>query len=256
MTNLIGPDVSFYQDDNATSRMIDFDQMRKHTPYVFIRAGQNTWTDQDLAENMKRAKAAGLKRGTYWFFDSRVSPAKQAELYISSLKGDLGELPLVADFEEKYGGPYQGWRHWYDFIAAIQKLAPGKELLIYTAYYYWVEQTANVQIPQASLEWFGQFGLWIAGYRVNTPRIPKPWADGGWTFWQYTDKGNGPQYGAESMNIDLNYFNGDEAAFNKRFKIDTTPTPPDPQPEPTEDAIIGATVFYNSGKFVYLVPKQ
>ena len=89
---------------------------------------------------------------------------------------------------------------------------------------------------------------------MNTPRIPAPWT--AWTFWQYTDKGNGLQYGAESLNIDLNYFNGDEEAFNERFKIDTTPTPPDPQPEPTEDAIIGATVFYNSGKFVYLVPRQ
>ncbi len=254
MTNLIGPDVSFYQDDNNTPRMIDFTKMRTQTPFVFIRAGQNTWEDQDLAANMKNAKAAGLARGTYWFYDSRNSPAKQAELYISSLKGDLGELPLVADFEERYKGKYAGWGYWYDFLVELQRLAPGKEIMIYTAYYYWTEFAPNPLLNKAKLDWFGKFPLWVAGYDTASPKIPKPWHD--WTLWQYTDNGDGLRYGVESLNIDLNYFNGDEAAFNERFKIDTTPTPPDPQPEPTEDAIIGATVFYNSGKFVYLIPKQ
>lgn len=167
---------------------------------------------------MKRAKTAGLLRGSYWFYDSRTSPAKQAQLYISSLRGDLGELPLVADFEEKYGGPYKGWKYWYDFITELQRLAPGKEIMIYTGYYYWVENAPSPTFAKAKSDWFGQFPLWIAAYGAPAPKIPKLWLD--WTLWQYTDNGDGLKYGVESKNIDLNYFNGDENNLRARFKVE------------------------------------
>ena len=37
-----------------------------------------------------------------------------------------------------------------------------------------------------------------------------------WVFWQFSADGNGrgPEFGASSKSIDLNYFNGDLAAFN------------------------------------------
>lgn len=237
MNKVTLPDVSFYQDDNNTERMIDFAQMRSQSPGVFIRAGQNSWVDQDLSENMKRAKAAGLLRGTYWFYDSRTHPARQAELYISYLKGDLGELPLVADFEEKYNGPYKGWKHWYDFLVALQRLAPGKRIMIYTGYYYWTENAPNALINKASLEWFGQFPLWIAAYGTTSPRLPKPWTE--WEFWQCTDKGNGPLYGAESKNIDLNFFKGGLDEFLLKYGTPPEPEiPEEPKPEPgTEHTI-------------------
>ena len=41
MTNVLGPDVSFYQDDPQTPQGIDFIKMRAHVGYVIIRAGQN-----------------------------------------------------------------------------------------------------------------------------------------------------------------------------------------------------------------------
>lgn len=231
MNKVILPDVSFYQDNNNTVRMIDFEQMRLHSFGVFIRAGQNTWVDQDLAENMKRAKAAGLLRGTYWFFDSRVHPVKQAELYISALKGDLGELPLVADFEERYNGPYKGWKYWYDFLTALQRLAPGKRIMIYTAYYYWTEFAPSAIFNKANLEWFKQFPLWVAGYNTPTPKVPAPWKE--WEFWQYTDNGDGAMYGAESLNIDLNYYKGGQDEFLLKYgtpPIPETPTAPEPTP--------------------------
>lgn len=228
MNKIILPDVSFYQDNNATARMIDFEAMRLQSFGVFIRAGQNAWVDQDLAENMKRAKEAGLLRGTYWFYDSRVHPVKQAELYISALKGDLGELPLVADFEERYNGPYKGWKYWYDFLTALQRLAPGKRIMIYTAYYYWVEFAPSAIFNKASLDWFGQFPLWIAGYNTPEPKVPEPWKAQGWEFWQYTDNGDGALYGVESKNIDLNYFRGGMDEFLLKYGVPVTPPPTTP----------------------------
>ncbi len=59
--------------------------------------------------------------------------------------------------------------------------------------------------------------------------IPKPWPKDEWLFWQFTDNGDGSLYGVESKNIDLNYFNGDLAAFRARFDLSDTPLP-DPLP--------------------------
>ena len=64
---------------------------------------------------------------------------------------------------------------------------------------------------------------WIARYTT----LPLPWGNPGdsaslkprdwdsWVFWQFSADGNGrgPEFGAQSASIDLNYFNGDETDF-------------------------------------------
>ncbi|MDP2776455.1 MAG: GH25 family lysozyme, partial [Anaerolineales bacterium] len=223
MANVIGPDVSFYQDDPQTPQGIEFSKMRANAGYVVIRAGQNLWADRDFKLNWREAKLAGLPRGSYWFYDSRADPKQQADLWISLLNGDFGELPVFADFEDNYGGSFKGWKHWYTFIERLKELASGKEVAIYTAYYYWVENTLSARIPAASLDYFKQYPLWIANYGVTKPLFPKPWTD--WTFWQFTSKGDGSLYGVESKNIDLNYFNGNLKAFRQRFGLSDAPSP-------------------------------
>ena len=120
MANVIGPDVSFYQDDPETPQGIDFVKMRVSAGYVIIRAGQNTWVDSDFKANWREAKLAGLPRGSYWFFDSRIEPKRQAELWVQQFAGDFGELPLFADFEESYMGNYRGWKNWYTFLERLK----------------------------------------------------------------------------------------------------------------------------------------
>lgn len=137
MANAIGPDVSFYQDEDSTPEGIDFFKMRERADFVIIRAGQNRWIDPDFATNWKEAKKAGIPRGSYWFYDSRVEPQEQARLWRDALGDDRGELPLCADFEESYGGPHAGWEKWYAFLEYLKDLMPDKEIIIYTGYYYW-----------------------------------------------------------------------------------------------------------------------
>ena len=231
MANIIGPDVSFYQDDPQTPQGIDFIKMRRAgAGYIIIRAGQNLWGDRDFKANWRESKAAGMPRGSYWFYDSRADPKKQAELWVSQFDGDFGELPLWCDFEDNYGGSFRGWKHWYNFMERLKALTPNKELGVYTAYYYWLENMAGA--PTASVNYFKQYPLWIANYGTTKPLVPKPWTMDEWTFWQFTDNGDGPLYGVESGNIDLNYFNGDAAALKQRFNLSDTPIP-DPDPEPT-----------------------
>lgn len=224
MAYIIGPDISFYQDDPETPQGVNFTKMRESALFIIVRAGQNLWGDRDFKANWTGAKAAGLPRGAYWFYDSRIDPKQQAEKWASMFEGDFGELPLFGDFEDNYGGPYKGWKHWYDFLERFKQLIPaGKEIGVYTGYYYWLENTVATGIPTASLNYFKQYPLWIAAYNPTSPNIPKPWDN--WTLWQYTDNGDGPKYGVESLNIDLNYFNGDQAAFEKRFSLVLGPAP-------------------------------
>lgn len=222
-TNFVLPDVSFYQDKNDTPQGIDFGKMRQVTSAVIIRAGQNTWLDQDFKRNWQSAKDAGMSRGSYWFYDSRIPPKRQAELWVSAFDGDYGELPLWCDFEDNFHGKYGTWKYYYDFIEAVKTLVPNKEIGIYTGYYFWIEKTLSVGIPKSSLDYFKQYPLWIASYNPS-PQIPKPWDT--WTLWQFTDNGIGLPYGVESKNIDLSYFNGNEAEFYSRFRVDTPPTKP------------------------------
>lgn len=216
---LLGADVSFYQDDDVTPLGINFEKLKAAgAGYVIIRAGQNVWPDPDFKQNWATAKAQGLARGSYWFYDSRVEPERQAELWVELLGWDLGELPLFADFEDRYKGAYDGWGFWVRFLNRLRELVAEKEIAIYTAYYYWHEK-----VPAASRPLFAGYPLWVANYGVDKPKLPEPWTE--WLFWQFTEEGDGKKYGAESDHIDLNYFNGDQAAFEARFKL-THPTPP------------------------------
>lgn len=230
MATTLGPDISFYQDDPQTPQGVNFTKMRQNAYYVILRAGQNLWGDRDFKVNWRESKLAGLPRGSYWFYDSRVDPKKQAEKWVSMFEdGDFGELPMFGDFEDVYNGPFKGWKNWYNFLERVKELIPsGKEIGVYTGYYYWRENTAGVGIPAASLNYFKQYPLWIANYGVSAPMIPQPWST--WTFWQYTDNGDGTLFGVESLNIDLNHFNGGIDEFYQRFKLTNTPPPPPPPP--------------------------
>jgi GH25 family lysozyme M1 (1,4-beta-N-acetylmuramidase)/uncharacterized protein YgiM (DUF1202 family) len=247
MANVIGPDVSFYQDDPETPQGIDFVKMRAAAGYVIIRAGQNSWVDSDFKVNWREAKLAKLPRGSYWFYDSRTEPKKQAELWVKQFGGDFGELPLFADFEENYKGPYKGWKNWYTFLERLKQLVNGHEISIYTAYYYWRDNAPNATTQAANLNYFLQYPLWVANYGAAEPSIPLPWKKGEWLFWQYTETGDGKLFGVESKGIDLNYFNGDQTAFHTRFNLSDTPIPdPDPEPIPDDDTPTGVTYLVNA----------
>jgi GH25 family lysozyme M1 (1,4-beta-N-acetylmuramidase) len=236
MANVIGPDVSFYEDDPETPQGIDYVKMLASAGYVIVRTGQNLWVDSDFKVNWREAKLAGMPRGSYWFYDSRIEPKRQAELWVQQFDGDFGELPLFADFEEAYMGPYKGWKNWYTFLERLKQLVGGKEIGIYTAYYYWRDNAPNATTQATSLEYFHQYPLWIAHYGVPEPMIPLPWKKGEWLFWQYTEAGDGKLYGTESNGVDLNYFNGDLAALKARFNLtDAPPPPPNPDPNPLPD---------------------
>lgn len=214
---MIIPDTSFYQYKwkdwtyREIIKAIDFGKMRTHTPAVILRAGQSTWRDPALHHSWKAAKAAGLLRGSYFFFDSRTAPKRQAEEWAAAIGDDLPEMECWADFEDRYGGAWSNWEAWYDFMEYSKELMPATKFGVYTGFYYFKE-FANT--PKAK-NYFKQYDLWIAAYNTTAPKIPPPFEK--WLYWQYTDNGDGELYGVQSLNIDLNYFNGTEAEFMTRY---------------------------------------
>lgn len=207
---IIGTDISFYQDDPNTPTTVDFKKMiSANARFAIIRAGQNLWIDRAFKTHWANAKSAGIPRGSYWFYDSRADPKQQAGLWMDVLGSDFGELPLWCDFEENYSGAYAGPKHWQIFID--QLMTKTQKVGIYTGYYYWIERTNG--LSNSELSYFSQFPLWIARYSSLAPLVPPPWNT--WLIWQFTSSGDGNSYGVESKGIDLNYFNGDEAEFNK-----------------------------------------
>lgn len=218
-----GLDVSFYQDANSTPQGIDFRKMKAAgASFVVIRAGQNTWEDEDFKRNYAAAKEAGLPRGVYFFYDSRVPPEAQAVLCASLIAGDHPEIGVWLDLEENYNGKYKGWQNWK---LCLNKLKQGIERVgIYTGPGYW---NAN-KPPLIELPYFKTFPLWIANYDVLQPAIPVPWTDA--ILWQIGTPAVGEQYGCESVEVDMNYFNGDPIAF-LRFSSFAPSIPPTEVPQ-------------------------
>lgn len=205
-------DVSFWQGS------IDFDLMKLRGIYgTFIRAGQGRWMDLKFENNWKNSKRAGLPRGSYWFYDSRHSPIEQAKLYLKTLGTDLGELPLVLDYEEGYGGRWRGWKNALLFLEHLHKAGiPHKKIWIYTGYWY-----AMGYLPQAApslLAKFAKYKLWLAAYNPDPDkvRIPRPWNDA--VLWQWGTPARGQELGVQSKEIDMNKYRGTPSDFAALLK--------------------------------------
>lgn len=223
MTRVLGCDVSRWQDDISTPQRINFDQMRDAgARFVFIKASQGTWADRDILYNWQAAKDAGLYRGAYHYFDWRDGSEEQARFFAGLLRDDPGELPPVFDYEMRGGVPGRSAAiaRAQAFIQTFED-AHGKPLMIYTSPGYWREF--------GSYSLVGNRKLWLAHYYTDAPAVPHDWVD--WTFWQYTDLGDGLRFGAESLELDMNWYNGDWSQFTTEFgELFIEPPAPEPQP--------------------------
>lgn len=204
---ILGTDISRWEDNPETPQEIDFDKMKKSgARFVFFKATQGTKIiDKVFQISWADAKTAGLIRGAYFYMDWTASGLDQAKYFCDVVydKGDNPELPPVVDFECRVNIPQNACGHLWNALDYIQQHT-GKIPLIYTSPSYWKEYGT----PHPAWK---KYPLWIANYNVQKPNIPLPWTD--YIFWQFTDKADGKLFGAESLEIDLNWFNGDEAAF-------------------------------------------
>lgn len=168
--------------------------------FTFVRATYGvSEIDSSFNDNWQALKNAGITRGAYHFFLAADDPVQQAEFFIRTV-GTLSpnDLPPVVDVESDSGvnsNLVANVQTWLNTVA--QGL--GRTPIIYTAPSYW-----NANLTSA----FGHYPLWVAEYGVSIPKPVNGWDE--WTFWQYSSTG---KIAGISGEVDLDYFNGTQAAF-------------------------------------------
>lgn len=207
MTRALGIDISQWQNDPQTPKFMDFAKARAAgADFIFIKASQANWRDRDFAHNWTAAKEAGLIRGAYHFLTWNMDGAAQADFMWSLIKDDPGELPPVVDYEWWGTVPSNAEDYLRKFVARIRSLS-GRRPTIYTSAYFWNGANEAQELTSTC-------NLWVASWREGgEPRLPNGFKQ--WQFWQWTDKGDGLKYGAESLGLDMDWFYGDRAELRR-----------------------------------------
>ena len=220
MTNAQGLDISVWNDDNSTPQMFTPEKAyAAGARFVFVKASEGVFIDPDYLANWTRCRGK-LYRGAYHFFTWKADAVAQARFFAGVLQAGPGELPPVVDYESRTGVPDRvtAVSRLEQFVSEFERIT-GRQLMVYTSPSFWRE------FGSTAAHWAAR-PLWIANYQVSKPTVPAPWAN--WDFWQYTDKGDGLAYGAESKNIDMNWYNGSLEEMLERFDVASL------EPKPTE----------------------
>lgn len=223
-----GKDISLWNDDNSTPQMFDFDTaVDRGIRFFGIKISQSNYLDPDFLMNWHNCKLRRFKRMGYHFLSWDTPIREQADTFVSALKNDPGEIYPVADYEMVTGinnisNPCD--KLWEFIVRVEDKL--NREVMIYTSNGYWKSYGSKDHKFNKK--------LWIAyyNYNVSEPPLPEPFDQ--WLFWQYgLGKGTGIYYGAESLDLDEDTFNGDDTLF-KQFFGEELPQKFQPQP-PAEE---------------------
>lgn len=190
-----GVDVSEHQGD------IDWKSVRDDgMDFAIIRGAYRGYTegalieDATFAENLKGAKAAGLKVGVYVFSQAldEAEAEEEAEFMISALNGTELELPIYYDWEVVTGtkradslSGEQVTKNALAFCRAVESAGYKAGVYFNTEIAYW----------KYDLSELAQYEFWFARYS----EIPELFYD--FTAWQYNVEGS---VAGISGNVDLN----------------------------------------------------
>jgi GH25 family lysozyme M1 (1,4-beta-N-acetylmuramidase) len=242
MANAQGVDISVWQDNNSTPQMFDpYKARARGASFVGIKVSQGNWADPDYLLNWAHCRNV-LYRLPYHFLTWDIAPFRQAETFWSLVEKDtFGILPLTVDFEWWKETPRKAMDIVYNFTYRLNQLTHLPKGL-YTALEFWK--------PNGSTDdYWKQFHLWLCDI-AGEVKVPAPWEQ--WTFHQYTFKLKGPEWGAESFDLDGDTFNGSLADMQKRFSLPVLdglqePEPPKPpKEEPMVDYSKNALGLYTA----------
>lgn len=172
-----GIDVSKWQGD------VDFAKVRAAGyEFVIINAGYGRYISQKdkyFEDNYKKARAAGLGVGAYWYsYAVNASEAKQeAKVFLQAVKGKVFDYPLCYDIEDssqaKLSNTVIG-----DMINGFCGHLESK------GYYAALYSYANFLNTKVPAECKKKYDVWVAAYDVS-----KPSYNGDYGMWQYTSSG-------------------------------------------------------------------
>ena len=162
-------------DVSTSQNNIDWTTVAKNNHFAIIRAGYGFGhIDNYYETNYKKAKAAGVKVGAYWYaYAASASDAVQEANYaVKALKGKQFEWPIYYDIEEKS-----------IFNAGIQNAIAKSfcEVLEANKYYCGIYSSTNYLNNYFNDEVKKKFTIWVAHWDVE-----KPTYKGTYHVWQYT----------------------------------------------------------------------
>jgi lysozyme len=194
-----GPNAVWGIDVSEWQGNIDWNKVKAAgKSFAIIRVSDGTGhLDPYFAANWKDAKAAGLIRGAYQFFEPGGDAVAQANLLLQHM-GPLqpGDLPPMIDVEATGGqSPQTIANKIHQWINVVQG-ATGMKPLIYTGTWFWD--------PNVNSADFASYPLVESWYCNNCcPNLPSPWKS--WTMWQYSSSGS---VAGIAGNVDLDRFDG------------------------------------------------
>ncbi len=183
-----GIDVSAYQG------RIDWPIVaRNRVRFAFIKASEGgTLRDARFARNWREARAAGVLRGAYHYFQPNRGGQLQADLFVRTVPLAPGDLPPVLDVEATNFHDVAVLRRevsrWLRLIEGHYGVRP----ILYSNHSYYQRYLAGH---------FDDYPLWLAHYEVERPAL----ARSKWIIWQHSDEAHVP--GIRGV-VDFNVFQG------------------------------------------------
>ncbi|MBC6991881.1 MULTISPECIES: glycoside hydrolase family 25 protein [Hymenobacter] len=196
-----GIDVSAYQG------RIDWKLVASHdVRFAFIKATEGvTLRDPRFAGNWRGARAAGIYRGAYHFFQPNYDGARQANLFVRTVPLAPGDLPPVLDVEAPEFHDVSIMRRNIDTWLRLVERHYGVRPILYSNYSFYKRHLAGH---------FDKYPLWLAHYEVDSPSLPRE----KWIIWQHSDEAYVP--GIRGT-VDFNVYQG---SFNSLLSL-RIPTP-------------------------------
>lgn len=189
---VFGIDISHHQGRINWERLKKGNSDEPPISFVYMKATEgSSHCDKRYSDNWSKAKENGFTRGAYHYFSTASSGEKQANLFISKVKLEPGDLPPMVDIEEKPEDRLQFITELKTFIQKVEEHYGVKPIIYSYAKYY------NRYLKD---EFFNDYDLWVAHYYVNTPAIKREWK-----LWQFSDIGRIPGI---KERTDINAVNG------------------------------------------------
>lgn len=189
---VFGIDISHHQGK------INWERLKKGNPdeppisFVYMKATEgSSHSDKRYSDNWSKAKENGFTRGAYHYFSPASSGERQAEMFISKVKLEPGDLPPMVDIEEKPKDRELFIAELKKFILKVEEHYGVKPIIYSYAKYY------NKYLKD---EFFNGYDLWVAHYYVDNPNIKREWK-----LWQFSDIGRLPGI---KERTDINAING------------------------------------------------
>ncbi len=178
--------------------------------WAVMKATQGNYDDDSaFPTNWPAAKAAGVVRGAYHFFDPTLDGVVQAKYFLAAVGPlDAEDLSPMLDVEcpTGYGStgapenclgfsggtgfePAAGFRtHLLDWLSTVEA-ATGRKPIIYTYVSFFAGTGADGTGTDVDTTGLDAYPLWIANYTgTSCFTVPAPWSAA--ALWQYDDNGS------------------------------------------------------------------